>query len=547
MDSVSSVRVNVPPAEPQSNCFSEINNLRRGSAGEEVDLDAIERAKYNDAFFGKLASSKPFEYTTLSIIMLNACFIGYDADFSARRKKPENLYDCSEVEPDACYQFIVFENLFAVYFTAEVIIRFFAYKHKQDCIRDAWFVFDSSLVAVMVVETWVLPVVTNGSSGLSQFSVLRLLRLLRITRMAKLMRFFPELQIIMKGMVAAFRSVVCTAILFSLILYVFAILFTSTYHQGDNDDDSYEEWQAEMYFGSLGKSMRYLFIMGTILDDITLCCNAIRSSNNWLMLAAFIAFVLISSFTMLNMLIGILCEVVVATGEGERNKNTEVKVKEAIEEIFTRIDKDGNGQITRKEFVEMRHNKSVKIALKALEVTPRHFDMYTELMFKRNEDASELTTIGYKDMINMIMRLRPGTTVSALDFASFQSAVRSNHLCLHNHIKNIRKMVTAIAGDETAASRSPSKRRPSKSRPAPTSEPPEKLDKIEITPLPQLEKMDDLELLAELQHRLATAPASCNGASPAPSSAQASPGALMQLPGNPDTLWAEDEYTHYRC
>merc|ERR1719335_1382961 len=118
--------------------------------------------------------------------------------------------------------------------------------------------------------------------------------------------------------------------------------------------------------------------------------------------------------------------------------------------------------------------------------------MYTELMFKKGDEDRKELTIGYKDMINMIMRLRPGTTVSALDFASFQSAVHKNHKCLHNNITNIRKMVATIAGDETATSRKPSKRRPSGSRPPPGSEPPPQLDKMEIaaTPLPQLEKMN---------------------------------------------------------
>merc|ERR1719498_194144 len=100
--------------------------------------------------------------------------------------------------------------------------------------------------------------------------------------------------------------------------------------------------------------------MGTILDDITLCCNYIRSSGKMSMLAAFIMFVLISSFTMVNMLIGILCEVVCATADGERSKNTDSKVREAITDLFQRIDKDGNGEITRHEFVEMRRDKNVR-------------------------------------------------------------------------------------------------------------------------------------------------------------------------------------------
>jgi len=115
--------------DPESHLFSEINALRHAKAEPKVDQDAIDRAKLNDSIFGKLAGSKKFEYTTLAIIVLNAGFIGYDADFSARNEKPDNLYACTvklesgEEKPfNDCYQFILFENMFAVYFTFEVFV-----------------------------------------------------------------------------------------------------------------------------------------------------------------------------------------------------------------------------------------------------------------------------------------------------------------------------------------------------------------------------------------------------------------------------------------
>jgi len=485
------------PGERPSNLFAEVNNLRHGAP--EVDQEALEKAKLNNTIFGKLAGSKKFEYTTLFVIVLNAGFIGYDADFSARKEKPKDLYDCKGFEPADCYQFIVMENLFAVYFTFEVVVRFFAYKQKSMILEpDWWFLFDGTLVAFMVLETWVLPIV--GASGpLAQLSVLRLLRLLRITRMAKLMRFFPELQIIVKGMVAAVRSVLCTGLLLILILYVWAILFTSEFHQGDAPDAEVEG-SAQGLFGSMGKSMRHLFIMGTILDDITLCCNSIRGSNKGpAMLSAFIVFVLISSFTMLNMLIGILCEVVCATGEGERNKNTEMHVRDAITNLFATMDEDGNGEINRTEFMSMKGNKEVMKALDELEVKAKHFEMYADLMFKPSETLEEgeaETTFDFEKTINMIMRLRPGTKVSALDFANFQMTVYKNHDRLKNHIATIEKMTTMLTGKDPIADSSP-----------PTTLMPSKQaindeQKISMSTLPELGKSSDQDILAELQRRL---------------------------------------------
>lgn len=480
--------------EPDSHLYSEVNNLRKGAV--EVDQDEIDHAKLNNSIWGVIGKSKKFEYTTLTIIVMNAAFIGYDSDFSARKIKPENLYDCAGLPAGDCYQFIIFENFFAVYFTAEVVIRFFAYKRKIDGLKDPWFVFDSVLVLFMVIETWILPII--GASGpLAQLSVLRLLRLLRITRMAKLMRFFPELQIIVKGMVAAVRSVASTAVLLILVLYVFAILFTSEYHQGTKADEDLAEHEAEFLFGSLMKSMRYLFIMGTILDDITLCCNNVRGSSKSYMIAAFIAFVLISSFTMLNMLIGILCEVVCATGEGQRNTNTEANVREAITGLFQGMDKDKNGEITREEFLCMKRDPDVMKALKELEVKPKHFEMYAELMFKQDAEG-KVEPFDFDKTVNMILRLRPGTKVSALDFASFNTTVQKNHDRLKKHVDTIEKMASALTGQDVAA-------RPH----SPFLETPKTLLESSAsrsgTPVdgpPILDKTSDQQILAELQRRL---------------------------------------------
>ena len=77
--------------------------------------------------------------------------------------------------------------------------------------KDAWFKFDSALVLLMVVETWVTPLLflITGTSGAGlPTGPLRLLRLLRLSRMARLMRSLPELVTMVKGMLRASGGVV---------------------------------------------------------------------------------------------------------------------------------------------------------------------------------------------------------------------------------------------------------------------------------------------------------------------------------------------------
>lgn len=404
--------------ERPSNLFKEVNQLRHQPMDDPHDADALERAKYKDDVFGQIAGSKVFEFTTLGLISCNALAIGVDADYSATVGKPDNLNE-------GPIGFIIVEWIFCTYFTIEVLVRFLAYKHKCHVFCDAWFVFDSVLVSFMILETWVLPFM-GGGGPMGQLSILRLLRLLRITRMARLMRAVPEMMVIVKGMVASTRTVCCTGSLLALILYIFSILFTDAFHETPELGDSDDEPEYMQMFGTMGKSMFTLFIMGTVLDDVTAASNAIRASGNFWMLAAFIICILISSFMMLNMLIGVLVEIVGATAQGEKEQAVELNVREAISSIFEKMDADSNKEISMKEFLGMKDDERVMKALAELDITAPHFNLYAELFF-RAEESGVTPSLTYDKLVSMILRLRPGSFVSALDFAAFAKSITGIH------------------------------------------------------------------------------------------------------------------------
>ena len=97
--------------------------------------------------------------------------------------------------------FIIFgENFFASYFTIEILIRFLAFQKKVNAFRDLWFTFDLCLALLIILETWLTPLIlllAGGSSGVPGGSVMlrliRLVRLVRLTRLTRLLRSFPEL------------------------------------------------------------------------------------------------------------------------------------------------------------------------------------------------------------------------------------------------------------------------------------------------------------------------------------------------------------------
>mmetsp|Transcript_69266 Transcript_69266/g.150761 ORF Transcript_69266/g.150761 Transcript_69266/m.150761 type:complete len:564 (+) Transcript_69266:124-1815(+) len=420
---------------PPTDMFKDINNLARG--GSTVD-GIVFNSRYHNGLAGRIVKDKRFEFTTIGVICVNACLIGYDSDYSARWGKPDNLYD-------GPWGFIVAEYIFATYFSMEILVRFLAYrwdfKRRLQFLCDGWFVFDGLLVAFMVAETWILPFLGDGSP-LGQLSILRLLRILRITRIAKLMKAFPELMMIVKGITAATKAVFWTAILLVIITYTWAILFTNEYHQGNFEDDEVEEGSAEELFGSMGKSMLTLLVMGTILDDVTACTDTIRASGNYMMLLCFIVYILLNSFTMMNMLVGILVEVVGSTAEGEKNRMLEENVRESIRTIFGKMDQDGSGVISRNEFLKNARHRTVMKALEELNIKDKEFETYVEIMFEEGKDDEG---IAFDKLLNTILRLRPGTAVSALDFAAFKQLVTNSHGVMKERVVKVEMLLRLLA------------------------------------------------------------------------------------------------------
>merc|ERR1719379_576699 len=206
-----------------------------------------------------------------------------------------------------------------LFFTFEVIVRFLSYTRKCSCFCDGWFVFDSFLVFCMILETWVMKIVEAAAGGgggaaiLSNFSALRLLRLLRLTRMVRIMQAVPELMMLVKVMVSATKSVSFILMFLVLVMYVFAIIMMSLM----SEPGEYEPETYGYVFGSMGDAMMCLLTNGVLGDNLNQAVNMIREHSIF-SVCLFFFFFCISAILLLNMLIGVLCEVISSKAEEEK-------------------------------------------------------------------------------------------------------------------------------------------------------------------------------------------------------------------------------------
>eukprot|EP00927_Polykrikos_kofoidii_P000266 TRINITY_DN10105_c0_g5_i1.p1 TRINITY_DN10105_c0_g5~~TRINITY_DN10105_c0_g5_i1.p1 ORF type:complete len:938 (-),score=121.62 TRINITY_DN10105_c0_g5_i1:30-2744(-) len=372
----------------------------------------------------RIAKSAWFDQATLFTIACNAIWIAIDTDYN---KEPV----LSMAHP----VFQVGEHTFCVFFVVELLVRFLAFNKKADMMKDPWCVFDTCLVVFMVFETWIMPTIFYITKSGSNFggvdpSVLRLLRLLRLSRMARMARIFraiPELMIMIKGMAAATRSVFVTLLLLTACIYIFAIAFTQLTDASPC---------GKKYFATVPRAMNSLLDYGVIMEDTPELVNDV-GAEHVLLGALFLVFVLLASFTVLNMLIGVMCETVrvVSTVEHEQNVVSYTKARLLKMLVESKIDIDGNDMISQSEFNALLDIPEAVRALRDVGVDVVGLVELSDFIFER---AAELR---FHEFMEVILELRGSNTATVKDIVDLRRFMKQE-------IGRINKLLLAIWPDD---------------------------------------------------------------------------------------------------
>jgi voltage-gated sodium channel len=171
------------------------------------------------------------------------------------------------------------DSIIIALFVVEIALRIFA--HGRDFWRDPWSVFDFSVVALTLV-----PATGN----------LSVLRALRIIRALRLVAAVDSMRRVVNGLIQAIPGMGAVVLLLSLIFYVFAVMGTNLYG----------ETLPEL-FGTLGASAYSLLQVMTLEGWNTEIVNPVMEKHPYA-LAFFLPFMVISSFAILNLFIGIIVD-----------------------------------------------------------------------------------------------------------------------------------------------------------------------------------------------------------------------------------------------
>lgn len=372
---------------------------------------AIGQPEYNVIDFYKtsgrcqqLARKKSFENITLGVIMFNAIWLSIDTDFNKPSEGPTDPV------------FIVAEHVFCTYFFLEWWIRFGAFESKRDCLRDFWLLFDGFLMLVTVFETWLMQLfllavgTTDGgrSDHTGMIRLVRLLRIVRIARIARLLHHVPELLILVRAMVVAMRAVFFSVILLVLVLYVFGIAFT----QLARDNPT-----AEVHFGNISDSMTTLLLNGIFLDSVSDVVREI-GKDNLLLSSLFIGFILVATLTVMNMLVGILVEVISVIASVEKEQLLVSKVQSKLEEVMDLVSLSPENDLTQWEFVKLIQQPEAARVLQDVGVDVVGLFDFVGVIFPTID-----ATLTFQDLMQVVLSLRGNNTATVKDLVDLRKCI----------------------------------------------------------------------------------------------------------------------------
>lgn len=171
---------------------------------------------------------------------------------------------------------LLIDKLILVIFIIEITLKLYAYGFSF--FRSGWNIFDFSIVSLALLPT-------SGS--------LSILRSLRIFRSLRLIKNVPRLRFIVESLFHSLPSLLWIFVLLALVFYVFAVIGTKLF------SSEFPAW-----FGTLGASMFSLFQIMT-LEGWAEMSRSIMEKYPFANIY-FISFILLASYTTLNIFIAIV-------------------------------------------------------------------------------------------------------------------------------------------------------------------------------------------------------------------------------------------------
>ncbi|HBI52833.1 MAG TPA: hypothetical protein DDX72_08655 [Ruminococcaceae bacterium] len=260
----------------------------------------------------KFVDSSAFQNTILVVIILNSIILGLQTS-------PAVMSSFGGV-------LNILDTVCLGIFIVEMLLKMAAYKFIG-YFKSAWNWFDFVII------------ITSLLSGLAVLSSVRILRVFRVFRSLKGLRGFKmisslkPLQVIIAAIGRSIPGISWTALLLMIIYYIFSIIGVTQF------GETFPDW-----FGDIPKAMYTLFQVMTLESWSMGISRPVMEAFSYAW-AYFVPFVLISSFVMMNVVVGIVVNAISEVAEfnkkeeHEENGTADIKAEiDAVREHLAKLE-----------------------------------------------------------------------------------------------------------------------------------------------------------------------------------------------------------------
>jgi len=249
--------------------------------------------------------------------------------------------------------------------------------------------------------------------------------------------------------VASMRSVLFTMLLLVFILYVFAILIRQL-----SDDTN----MGKQLFPTVWLSMGTLIIEGTLLDNPAETMELILEENR-LCAFAFLMVIFLAALTVMNMLVGVLCEVVSAVAKAEKEEMAVSFVRSNINALLaeTGLDEDEDQQIRVEDFERLLDSPAAIKALGEVGVDVEGLVDYAEIIFQSDANGKRFDrSLDFDEFMDLVLQLRGTNTATLKDLSDLRKFIQSQNnnrnrsfANLELRVENLQAFVSEMSGTQS--------------------------------------------------------------------------------------------------
>lgn len=234
---------------------------------------------------GRYVESDLVQKIIIGLILLNALTLGLETNSEIMNKYGDHI------------SFL--DKFILSIFVVEILIKL-GYR-KLDFFKDGWNVFDFIIIGIALAPA-------TGS--------LSVLRTLRIFRAMRLLSVVPSMRKVTQALLSAIPGILSVGSIILLIFYVSAVLATNFFGSDFNS-----------WFGNIGRSMFSLFQIMTLESWSMGIVRPVMELYPWAWVF-FVPFILVTSFAVLNLFIGIIVDAMQSQNTKKEQSATEAKLKQ---------------------------------------------------------------------------------------------------------------------------------------------------------------------------------------------------------------------------